>query len=193
LIRQKSVIVRVGQNFSSNSTPVIVSEYDVQASGYFHLIWQWNEPYESSASSTHPAIDDNTGITYVGVLPYLYAIDVDGKTMWKAQITTQDEMTKYNLKTFRLALNTDISIAYVVLSSFPDYLARTSVPAILFIVPVRTTTGDVLLRMNIEVPSDVIIFVKCLILVENQMLYLPWFVESTNDVIPLNVINMGEI
>jgi hypothetical protein len=113
--------------------------------------------------------------------------------VWKAQITTQDEMTKYNLKTFCLALNTDINIAYVVFSSFPDYLARTSVPAILFIVPVRTTTGDVLSRMNIEVPSDVTIFVKCPILIENQMLYLPWFLGSATDVIPLNVIGLPQL
>jgi hypothetical protein len=190
---RRSVAVRVGQNMSSHSAPIIVFEYDLQASSYFHLLWQWNEPEESNASSTHPAIDDKTGITYIGVLPYLYAIDANGKTVWKTQIITKDEMSKYNLQTFCLALNTETNIAYVVLSSFPDSSTQTSIPAILFIVSVRTTTGDVLPRMNIEVPSNVTIFVKCPILVANEMLYLPWFVSSTTDVIPLNIIGLPQL
>ncbi len=186
-------IVRVSQNFSLSFSPIVVSGWDVDIRVDFHLLWQWNEPDGSNASTTHPVIDEKKGMTYVGVLPYLYAIDTNGKTQWKAQIAYADEMGKYNLHTFCLALNTETNIAYVVVYSFPRNMVRSNVQTILFIVPVRTTTGDVLPRIRIEVPLDVTIFVKCPILVGNQMLYLPWFAESTTDVIPLNVIGIPQL
>lgn len=98
----QGLIVRVSQNFTSSSAPIIVSSYDVLPSSNFHLLWQWNKPHGSNASSTHPAIDDEKRIIYVGILPYLYAIDSRGITIWKTQITTKDEMNKYNLQTFFL-------------------------------------------------------------------------------------------
>ncbi|CAF3649802.1 unnamed protein product, partial [Rotaria sp. Silwood1] len=94
-------------------------------------------------SSTHPVIDNKT-----------------------AQITSQDEINKYDLVTSCVSLNSET---------------------------IRITMDDVLSRINIEVPSESTIFIQCPMFVENQMIYLPWYFGSATDVLPLNVIGIPQI
>ncbi|CAF1019899.1 unnamed protein product [Rotaria sp. Silwood1] len=121
-----------GKNYLLSSAPYILSQWSVDSKIDFHLVWQWNEPYESQTSSTHPVIDDKTGIIYISILPYIYAINSHGNTLGKAQITSQDEINKYDLVTSCVSLNSETSIVYVLISTFRQYNER--VPTILFVI-----------------------------------------------------------
>ena len=184
-------------NYHNNQIPIssstTLSAYDALVSGSFSLLWQWNQSSQGFPSFTHPTIDDKKGIIYVGILPYLYALNTQGNVLWKAQVTTFDEMTKDNLQTFCVALNTETNMTYIVISSLPHYLTQAKSASVLFIVPVRSTTGEVLSRMNIEVPSDSTLFVQCPILVGNELLYLPWYLGSRTQTLPLNVAALPQV
>ncbi|CAF2912773.1 unnamed protein product [Rotaria sp. Silwood2] len=189
--KQQNIIVGVSQNFTTTPAPFIVSAWNVDSNLNLTLLWQWNQSVEIATSSTHPVVDDKTNITYVSILPYISAIDSRGNTLWKTEITSLDEIYKYSLVTSCLTLNTETSIAYVLISTYDDSNQQT--PKVLFIVPVKTTTGAVLPRINIEVHPDLLTYVQCPMLVETQMLYLPWYYASNTDILPLNIIGIPQI
>ncbi|CAF3843325.1 unnamed protein product [Rotaria magnacalcarata] len=189
--KQQNIIVGVGQNFTTPSAPFVVSAWNVDSNVNFTLLWQLSQSVAIATSSTHPVVDDKTNIAYVSILPYISAIDSHGNTLWKTEITSLDEIYTYSLVTSCLTLNTETSMAYVLISTFDNSNQQT--PKVLFIVPVKTTTGVVLPRINIEVHPDVLTYVQCPMLVENQMLYLPWYYSSDTDSLPLYIIGIPQI
>ncbi|CAF1385653.1 unnamed protein product [Adineta steineri] len=182
-------MTRVWQNSTNGS--ISISSWDVLASSYFHVIWQWNEPYGSSAQSTQPIVNDQSSITYISILPYIYAIDAHGLTLWKTEIVSQDEIERFNLFSNCLSLNTETNIIYILVSSSPNdqlkYMSNT------FIVPVRINNGQLLDRINIDIPSNAQINVHCPILIGNEAIYLSWTIGNDPDLVSLNIMAVPQI
>jgi hypothetical protein len=189
----QSIVARAWQNFSSTTSngSLVVSGWDAQAGGDFHLIWQWNEPHESSAQSTQPIVDGRLTITYISILPFIYAINSKGSTLWQTQIVSQDEISQFNLVSNCLALNAQTNTIYILVSSSSiDKLKHLST---IFIVSVRASDGQLLNRLNIDIPSNTQINVHCPILIGNEALYISWLMGNYPDLVSLNIMGIPQI
>ncbi|CAF1411094.1 unnamed protein product [Adineta steineri] len=168
-----------------------ISSFGKVSSSYFHVIWQWNEPYGSSAQSTQPIVSDQSSITYISILPYIYAIDSHGSTLWKTQIVSQDETKRFNLVSNCLSLNTETNIIYILVSSSSNnqlkYMSN------IFIVPVRINNGQLLDRINIDIPSNAQINAHCPVLIGNEAIYLSWIMGNDPDLVSLNIMAVPQI
>ncbi|CAF1030554.1 unnamed protein product [Rotaria sordida] len=183
--RFQAFIIRPWLNVTETTRTLVVSAWNVLPSVGFNLIWQWTDSQTNSTRCTQPVIDDHTGVTYIGVLPYLNAININGKLQWQARITSDEEIDRFNLVSNCLTLNTETKIIYtLVSSSSTDQQERLSN---LFIARIRADTGTVLTRINVDVPLKSSILAQCPILIDNDMLYLAWLVSTDFDTTQLSI------
>ncbi|CAF3514901.1 unnamed protein product [Rotaria socialis] len=191
--QRHSVIARVWQNFHSTTSngSVIVSGWDALASGDFGLLWQWNEPHQSSAQSTQPTVNDQLGVTYISVLPFMYAIDQHGLTLWKTQIVSRDEINQYNLISNCLAFNAETNIIHVLVSS--SSIGQGKRLSTIFIARLRVNNGQLLNRINIDLPSNAKVNAHCPILIGNEALYIPWIMGNDPDLASLNIMGFPQM
>ncbi|CAF2953013.1 unnamed protein product [Rotaria sp. Silwood2] len=183
--RFQAFIVQPWLNISETTKTLVVSAWNVLPSVGFNLIWQWTNYRANSIRCTQPVIDDRIGVTYIGALPYLNAININGRLLWQARITADEEIDRFNLISNCLALNTETKIIYVLISSLstnqPEYLSN------LFIARIRADVGMVLTRINVDVSLKSSILAQCPILLDNDMLFLAWLASTDSDTTQLSI------
>ncbi|UJR29766.1 hypothetical protein I4U23_017314 [Adineta vaga] len=187
--RYQAIIIQVWQNFNNKS--IAISAWDALASSYFHVIWQWNEPYGISKQSTQPIIDEQSTITYISILPYTYAINSTGSTLWKTEIVSQTEINRFNLIANCLTLNSDTNIIYVLVSSLFNDQIKPFVS--IFIVPINSTNGQLFDRIYFDVSINTQINAYCPILIGNETLYMSWTKGKYPDLVSLNIMTIEQI
>ncbi|CAF3371930.1 unnamed protein product [Rotaria sp. Silwood2] len=183
--RFQSFIVRPWLNITETTKTLVVSAWNVLASADFNLIWQRTDFQANSTRCTQPVIDDHQGVTYIGVLPYLNAININGKLLWQVRITSDEEIDRFNLVSNCLTLNAETKIIYVLVSSASvdesDHFSK------IFIARIRADVGTILTRINVDVPLKSSILAQCPILIGNDMLYLAWLVSTEFNTTQLNI------
>ena len=189
--RFQPTIVRAWQNGSALTAPLIVSGWNVNTGEDFHLRWQWNEPSGHVGPCTQPVTTDQSEMTYIAALPYVYAINMDGTTRWQVEIATSDEMQKFQLVSICLALNTNTNLIYVTISSIS--LGQTEQSSTLFIAPIQIATGTILKRINIDVSPESTVDVNCPILIGDDLLYLSWMEKHSSDVVSLKIMGLPQL
>lgn len=189
--RYHAKIVKAWQNGSEITAPLVVSGWDALASGDFRLLWQWAQPRGDFTRCTQPVINDQTGITYIASLPYLFAINMNGIIFWQAEIVSQSEIKTFNLVSTCLALNTETKIIYIVIASTSAVQPKQS--STLFIATAHMDTGAVLKRININVPSNTTITPNCPMLIGNDMLYISWLEGNFPNLVPLNIMGLPQL
>ena len=188
---QYGTIIRVWQNLSLIPSPFAVSAWNINTLNEIHLLWEWNQFNYTYTTGSHPVIDPISKTTYFSILPNLYAIDSNGKTLWKTQIASQEEIDKFELITTCIALNTETRIAYIPIRTFHSF--NPSAPAMLFLVPVQTNDGKALPRIKFDLDTNASVFLSCPILVGNELLYFSWYSQSSSDTALLRLVGISQI
>lgn len=182
LDQNQEILVRPWTNMTSLHWKNVVSSHNVSAEK-IELRWNWYPPSSIDDDRiTAPTIDQN-GTIYLSSMPFAFAIDYHGKTLWKTRLATSTEMTKYNLVSICVTINIHRQILYI-LSGSAFYQKSYF---LYFLTAIDINTGHVIKRIDLNLANDKQITAQCPILIGDEMLYFSWLTGAYPQLVPFQV------
>lgn len=182
---QQQIVVRPWQDLSDHDWPLIVSAWNVEATG-LHERWQWRNQNKTNMNMdcTAPVIDDLVDAVYFVNLPHAVALDIDsGRLRWQTELV---EAKDSDLVAECTAFNDQTRLLYVLLSS-------TQAPFRVLLIAVHVDTGRVLRRVDLSVGQEKVTTAFCPILIGSDMLYVSWLSGAYPDLVSLTITGIPQL
>jgi hypothetical protein len=189
LDRQQEIIVRPWLNMTQLPWKLLVSSHDV-STRKIKLGWIWHAPQliADNDDITPPSIDEN-GTVYMSSMPFAFAIDNRGKTVWTTELATSSEMKKFELISYCVTMNSKRRILYIVSGS--PYSHKSNF--LYFITAVNMDTGKIIKRIDLNLGNNKLITPQCPILIGDEMFYFSWLTGEYPALVPFKVTGIQQL